>query len=139
MTANALNPQQATPKDTPQSYTDEHTQTLEALRASEARYRELFEHAEDVIFSCTLDGMLTSVNRATERLLGWPREALIGQHDSKILTSASIALGRDRIRRSLAGERLPKLFEIEAVRRDGSLVPLEGWARFVRDTAAFVR
>jgi signal transduction histidine kinase len=58
---------------------------------------------------------------------------LIGQHDSKILTPASLALGRERIRRSLAGERLPKLFEIEAVRRDGSLVPLEGWARFVHD------
>jgi PAS domain S-box-containing protein len=124
MTANALDPQQAAPKGTPQSPTDAPTQTLEALRASEARYRNLFEHAEDVIFSCTLDGILTSVKRATERLLGWPREALLGQHDSKILTPASIALGRERIRRSLAGERLPKLFEIEVVRRDGSLVPL---------------
>jgi PAS domain S-box-containing protein len=135
MTSDTSNPQQAAPKGTPQSPTDAYTQTLEALRASEARYRDLFEHAEDVIFSCTLDGTITSVNRATERLLGWPREALIGQHDSKILTPASIALGRERIRRSLAGERLPKLFEIEAVRRDGSLVPLEGWARFVHDPA----
>jgi PAS domain S-box-containing protein len=135
MTANALDPQQAAPKGTPQSPTNAPIHTLEALRANEARYRDLFEHAEDVIFSCTLDGILTSVNRATERLLGWPREALLGQHDSKILTPASIALGRERIRRSLAGERLPKLFEIETVRRDGSLVPLEGWARFVRDTA----
>jgi len=134
MTANAFDPQQAAPKGMPQISTNMHTQALEALRASEARYRDLFEHAEDVIFSCTLHGMITSVNRATERLLGWPREALIGQHDSKILTPASIDLGRERIRRSLAGERLPKLFEIEAVCRDGSLVPLEGWARFVRDT-----
>ena len=44
-----------------------------------------------------------------------------------------MTLGQERVRRSLAGERLPKLFELEAVRRDGSLVPLEGWARFIRD------
>src|SRR5262245_22046292 len=133
MTSAASDPQQTTPMGTLQRHADASPQTIEALQASEARYRDLFEHAEDVIFSCALDGTITSVNRATERLLGWPRAALIGQHDSKILTPASIAFGRERVRRSLAGERLPKLFEIEAVRRDGSLVPLEGWARFIRD------
>jgi two-component system cell cycle sensor histidine kinase/response regulator CckA len=135
MTSNVSNPQQTVPKGTPPRYAEVSPQTLEALRASEARYRDLFEHAEDLIFSCALDGTITSVNRAVERLLGWPREALIGQHESKILTPASIALGRERVHRSLAGERLPKLFELEAVRRDGSLVPLEGWARFIRDQA----
>src|SRR6266540_563157 len=129
MTPNAFDPQQTVSKSVSQRHADVSPQT------SEARYRDLFEHAEDVIFSCTLDGTITSLNRAAERLLGWPREALIGQHDSKILTPASIALGQERVRRSLAGERLPKLFELEAVRRDGSLVPLEGWARFICDKA----
>jgi PAS domain S-box-containing protein len=135
MTSDASDLQQTASKGTPQRYAEACPQTVEALQASEARYRDLFEHAEDVIFACALDGTITSINQAAERLLGWPREALIGQHDSKILTPASIALGRERIRRSLAGERLPKLFELEAVRRDGSLVPLEGWARFIRDKA----
>jgi PAS domain S-box-containing protein len=135
MTSDASDPQQTVPKGTPQHYAEANSETIEALRASEARYRDLFEHAEDVIFSCALDGTITSVNRAVERLLGWPRAALIGQHDSKIFTPASLALGRERVRRSLAGERLPKLFELEAVRRDGSLVPLEGWARFIHDKA----
>ena len=133
MTPNAFDPQQTASEGTPQRHADASLQTIEALQASEARYRDLFEHAEDVIFSCALDGTITSVNRATERLLGWPREALIGEHESKILTPASVTLGQERVRRSLAGERLPKLFELEAVRRDGSLVPLEGWARFIRD------
>ncbi len=133
MTPNAFDPQQTVSKSVSQRHADVSPQTIEALQTSEARYRDLFEHAEDVIFSCTLDGTITSLNRAAERLLGWPREALIGQHDSKILTPASIALGQERVRRSLAGERLPKLFELEAVRRDGSLVPLEGWARFILD------
>ena len=135
MTSDASDSQQTIPKGMPPRHAEVSPQTLEALQASEARYRDLFEHAEDVIFSCALDGTITSINQAAERLLGWPREALIGQHDSKIFTAASVALGRERVRRSLTGERLPKLFELEAVRRDGSLVPLEGWARFIRDKA----
>jgi PAS domain S-box-containing protein len=104
---------------------------IEALLASQARYRDLFEHAEDVILSCTLDGTITGVNRATERLLGWPRKALIGQSLSQFVTPASFAHGLDRIRRSLAGEKLPKLFEIDIVRRDGRIVPFEGWGRLI--------
>jgi PAS domain S-box-containing protein len=135
MTPDAKDSRSAAPQHTPQTSNDVSDGVLEALRESEARYRDLFEHAEDVILACALDGTITRINRAAERLLGWPREALIGHHDSKILTSASLALGRERVRRSLAGERLPKLFELEAVHRDGRLVPLEGWARFIRDKA----
>jgi PAS domain S-box-containing protein len=134
MTSDASAPQQ-TVSQGPASHAETRSQTIEALQASEARYRDLFEHAEDVIFSCALDGTITSINQAAERLLGWSRNALIGEHNSKIFTAASLALGRERIRRTLAGERLPKLFELEAVHRDGSLVPLEGWARFIRDKA----
>jgi PAS domain S-box-containing protein len=111
----------------------EQVPTRKALTPREARYRDLFEHSEDVIFSCTLDGIITEVNRATEQLLGWPREALLGYSYRKIVTPASFALGQERVRRSLAHEKLSKRFEIEAVRPDGSLIPLEGWARFVCD------
>jgi len=38
----------------------------EALRASEARYRNLFENANDMIATFTLDGIVTSVNRGLE-------------------------------------------------------------------------
>jgi PAS domain-containing protein len=70
MTPNAFDPQQTASESVPQRHADVSPQTIEALQASEARYRDLFEHAEDVIFSCTLDGTITSVNQAAERLLG---------------------------------------------------------------------
>ena len=103
------------------------------LRGSEARLRSLFEHADDFVVSCRLDGTITNVNRATEKTLGWSREELIGHNIDRIVTPASVALGQERVRRALAGEKLPKIFELEAVRRDGSLVPSEGWASFIRD------
>jgi PAS domain S-box-containing protein len=110
-------------------------QAGEELRQSESRLRSLFEHAEDLIIACRLDGTILNVNRAIEKTLGWSRDELIGQNISLIVTPASVELGHERVRRALAGEKLPKIFELEAIRRDGILVPAEGWAHFIRDAA----
>ena len=48
-------------------------QTGEELRQSESRLRSLFEHAEDLIIACRLDGTILNVNRAIEKTLGWSR------------------------------------------------------------------
>jgi PAS domain S-box-containing protein len=108
-------------------------QAEDELRKSESRLRSLFEYGEDLIVACRLDGTITNVNRAIEKTLGWSREELIGHSIGLIVTPASVELGRERVRRALAGEKLPKIFELEAVRRDGVLVPTEGWAHFIRD------
>jgi PAS domain S-box-containing protein len=106
----------------------------EELRENGARLRALFEHADDLIVSCRIDGTIVDVNRATEQALGWSRGEMLGQNIAKIVTPASVRIGEERVRRVLAGEKVPKIFELEAVRRDGSLFPIEGWARFIRDT-----
>jgi PAS domain S-box-containing protein len=107
--------------------------TEAGLRESEGRFRALFEHASDLIIAAALDGSIIRVNRATEETLQWPREALIGRNIRELITPGSFALGEERMRRVLAGEKLPKIFGLEAIRRDGSVVPLEGWARLLRD------
>src|SRR5438552_3760957 len=43
----------------------------EALRASEERYRDLFENANDIVFTTDLNGRFTSMNRAGEHLTGY--------------------------------------------------------------------
>lgn len=73
------------------------------------------------------------MNRGAEVLLGWSREEMIGQHVRKVATPASVALAEDRIRRFLAGEKLPPTFEADLIRKDGGLVPVEAWTRVIRD------
>lgn len=103
-----------------------------ALWESEERYRELFENANDMITTIALDGTFLSVNRKTEQLLGYSREELIGQDSRKFATHASAVAGDERTRRVFAGETVPPTFELELIRRDGTIVPVEARLRVMR-------
>jgi PAS domain S-box-containing protein len=48
--------------------------TLEELRASEERYRELFENASDIVYTTDLEGRLTSLNHVGQLILGYSQE-----------------------------------------------------------------
>ncbi len=49
----------------------EHKRMEEALRASEAKYRGIFENAAEGIFQTTIDGSILSANKACVRILGY--------------------------------------------------------------------
>lgn len=51
-----------------------YRETNAALKASEDRYRELFENANDIVFTADSEGRLTSINRAGEELTGYRRD-----------------------------------------------------------------
>ncbi|HOG11366.1 MAG: PAS domain S-box protein [Smithellaceae bacterium] len=68
----------------------------EALRQSEERYRTILEEMDDAYFEVDLAGNYTFVNDAISRLLGYPKEKLLGRtfrdqvdkKDTKILYNA---------------------------------------------------
>jgi len=103
------------------------------LRDSEARYRTLVENANEGIISITLDGKIAAINHGLERMLDWSREELVGESYGKILTPTSASQSEERLRHALAVERLPSMYEAESIRKDGSVVPVEVRAGFLRD------
>src|SRR5438105_4721101 len=52
------------------------TRDATVLEASERRYRELFENADDLLYTLDLDGTLTAVNRKAEAVTGYRRDEL---------------------------------------------------------------
>ena len=58
---------------------------LEAARlrhgraAEEARYRRIFQHAEDIYFEATPEGRIIDISPSVERVTGFPREHVIGR------------------------------------------------------------
>ncbi len=105
------------------------------LAASEERYRDLFENANDALVSLTLEGTIFQVNQETLKLSGYSQEEALGQHFSKFITAASVPLVEERILRSLAGKEVPRFFELEWIYKDRSVLLVEGQYRFIRNTA----
>ena len=109
-------------------YAIERHRLRQDLRTSEGRCRDLFENASDAIVSFTTEGIVIEVNRGLETLLGWSRQELVGQHFRRILTPVAAAQLEERTGQLLNGERPPTfspIIEIEAVHKDGRVVPLE--------------
>src|SRR5262245_53953419 len=100
------------------------------LKAEEL-HKIFFEHANNACRIFTESGVILLVNPAIERLLGWSPDALTGQHVSTVVTPASLALAEERTRQWRAGQKIPALFEIDLIHKDGTLVPVEAHTRVI--------
>ena len=109
---------------------DDRVRALDALRESEERYRELFENANDMVYTQDLSGRITSVNRATERLSGYSRAELLTLTIDQLVESSSRPVMRAMLERKLAGEERT-IYEVEMRAKDGRSVPLEVSARLI--------
>jgi len=103
----------------------------EQLKESEARYRDLFENANDLIYTHDLEGNVTSINNAAERLIGYGRDEVLGTDITRFVAPEDRPLAREMIARALAGADLPA-YEIEVVVRDGRRIPIEINTRLIR-------
>jgi PAS domain S-box-containing protein len=73
------------------------------LRESEQRYRSLFDHHPDAVFSFDARGNFTSVNAACERLTGYRAEQLIGTSFVPLIAPESRQLAIDCFHIAMTG------------------------------------
>ena len=69
----------------------------EMIRESEERYRELFENANDIIYTHDLQGNFTSLNRTGERITGYSREETLKMNVADVIAPEHLNLARDMI------------------------------------------
>ncbi|HXU82464.1 MAG TPA: PAS domain S-box protein, partial [Polyangia bacterium] len=93
--------------------------TLERLRESENRYRQLVEKAHDIIYRTDVKGFFTYVNPAASRYMGHPEDELLGKHFRDLIRPDH----RDRVEAGLVRQfqdRVPSTYdEFVVVARDG--------------------
>ncbi len=104
-----------------------------ALRASELRYRTLFDGAPDAVFLVASEpaeaGRILDANDLAAQLHGYTRAELLTLRIGDLDTPESAHQAPERIRRLATGENL--VFEVTHRRKDGSEFPVEVTARTV--------
>lgn len=108
-------------------------QAEEALRASEARYRDVVEHADDIVYTLRLDGTLAAVNPAVARVLGYRPDELTGRSIEPIILPEHLTRSRAMLQDKLRGAGR-STYELDVIARDGHRVTLEISNRLVIST-----
>ncbi len=108
----------------------ERKRAEKALRESEERYRELFENANDIIYTHDMRGNFISLNKAGERISGYSRDEMPPKNLADIMAPEEVARVRSLIARKPPAGGAPRT-EVEIIAKDGRRIPLEVSSRLI--------
>jgi diguanylate cyclase (GGDEF)-like protein/PAS domain S-box-containing protein len=108
----------------------ERKTTDEALKRSEKEYRDLFENANDLIYTHDLKGNFTSLNRAGEAITGYSRDEALKMNIAEVVAPEFIGSAKQMIAEKLASGTTTA-YELEIVAKGGNRVSLELSTRLI--------
>ena len=112
----------------------------EALKASERRYRSLFDLSHDGVVFVGLDGPVEEANPAYLDMLGYQLDELVGMTYQQLTPPRWAAMEADIVAEQLLSRGYTDEYEKEYIRKGGSVFPVAVRAILVRDeTGAPVR
>jgi PAS domain S-box-containing protein len=108
----------------------ENRKAQQALRENEQRYRELFENANDIIYTHTLQGNFTSLNRTGQKITGYSGAEALRMNIVDVLAPEYVNIARQMIAQK-TDENTPTVYELEIIAKNGRRVRLEVSTRLV--------
>jgi two-component system NtrC family sensor kinase len=110
----------------------ENARLLRTSQRAEARYRDLFTHANDVFMVLDHDLRITEVNAAGPRLLDYPQELMVGESLATFTPPDRWAYVETSIRRCAQDEDTTP-FELTLSKRNGERIKVEMSVRIMPD------
>lgn len=102
---------------------------MDALVASEARYRDIVESAFDAIVTIDHENRITEFNPAAQQIFGFSRDQVLGRDLAETMIPQSMREAhRQGVKRHRDSETAPRIgarLELTALRADGSEFPVE--------------
>ena len=105
----------------------------EALKASEKRYRGLFDLSHDGVVFVGLDGPIEEANPAYLDMVGYDLDALIGVTYQQLTPARWAEMEAEIVDRQLMSRGYTDEYEKEYIRKDGSVFPVAVRSILVRD------
>ena len=99
-------------------------QAEQELRTSEERYRQLFENANDLVYTHDMEGNLTSFNKAGERITGYTREEALRMNIRELIAPQDLDTAREMMSR--IADKTPSVpFELSILSKENRRIILE--------------
>jgi PAS domain S-box-containing protein len=108
----------------------ERKEAEQAAHRSEERYRELFENANDLVYTHDLQGNFTSLNKTGERITGYTREEALQMNIAQVVVPEQLEKAREMMARKQSDE-VATVYELDIISKEGRRVPLEVSTRLI--------
>jgi len=112
-------------------YAIERNRAENSVRQWEKRFEDLFDNTKDILFTMTLEGNVTSLNKTAEEVIGWPRSEVLEKNIKDFVAPEHASLC-NKVMRSIVSEAPLQHFEIAMLRKDARKVLLEVSAHLIR-------
>jgi diguanylate cyclase (GGDEF)-like protein/PAS domain S-box-containing protein len=118
-------------------YSAERERVEDALRHSEAGLRELFENANDLIYTTDLQGNFTSLNKMGEAITGYTQEEARKMNFGTVVSPEYLDVARNMLAHKVTNET-PTTYHLEIVTKKGNRVSLEVSNRLIYEAGTKV-
>ena len=95
------------------------------LKESEGKYRELIDNANDAVIVVEKNGYMSFVNHKFTEMTGYSIDEAKEMHFSKLIYPDDLGRATDYFKRGLAGEEIPRNYEIRLVTKKGKTIYIE--------------
>ena len=103
-------------------------------KQAEEQYRLIAEYSADVIYKLTIKGeRYTYVSPSVERLLGYTDKEALAMKSKDVLTPESYEKQNIELKKDLQNGTFTSILQLEAIHKDGHIVPIEVHGRLVCD------
>lgn len=104
-----------------------------ALKESDAKYRELFENANDAIYTHDTDGFLLTFNDALCNIFECSRDEVTGTNISRWLTPQSFDIAKNIITKYISGEPVKQPIVLELITKKNNHIFVEFRNRIIKN------